>query len=80
MYWSIRSDVKNYGVETSKLETPFEKTVLLADVPTRLKALEPELQQRLINWGYAICDIALRKHFDPSLQEPGRFPYNSVGV
>ena len=34
----------------------------LAELPTRLKRLDATTQERLINWGYAVCDAALRKH------------------
>jgi NTE family protein len=42
-------------------------------VATRLEKVSDELQNSLINWGYAICDASLRTHFDPSLP-PGAFP------
>ena len=38
------------------------------------------LQERLINWGYAVCDAALRKHVDPALAKPAAFPYPAAGV
>jgi hypothetical protein len=28
-------------------------------------------EQRLINWGYAVCDAALRAHVDPRLPPAG---------
>ncbi len=39
-------------------------------------------QERLVNWGYAICDAALRKHVDERhiLPCPKDFPYPRVGV
>ena len=46
----------------------------------RLKALDGETQDRLINWGYAICDVAVRKHVDPNVPLPGGFPYPAVRV
>jgi len=30
---------------------------------TRLDALKPELQERLINWGYIACDGGLRSYY-----------------
>ena len=42
--------------------------------------MDDALQERLINWGYAVCDAALRKHVDPSLQAPADFPYPVQGV
>jgi NTE family protein len=35
---------------------------------------------RLINWGYAVCDAAMRKHVDPALEPPEDFPYSAEGV
>jgi NTE family protein len=42
--------------------------------------MEPELQERLINWGYAVSDAAMRKHVDSSAPKPGGFPFPNVGV
>ena len=47
---------------------------------TRLKRLPGELQERLINWGYAVCDAAIRKHVNSSLVVPKEFPYPKSGV
>ena len=45
-----------------------------AGLPTRLAAVSDTQQQRLINWGYTICDTGLRKHVMPELQR-GQLPY-----
>ncbi len=34
-----------------------------------------DIQERLINWGYAICDAAMRRWVDASLPPPTAFPY-----
>ena len=78
-YWGIRSDMANYRLPDA-LDCPEEKTIALANTPTRMKRLEPDLQEKLINWGYAICDAAIRKHVDPALPAPPGFPYPQVGV
>lgn len=52
----------------------------LAAVPTRLAHLGNRTQMRLINWGYAICDAAMRTHVDHALPAPADFPYPGVGV
>jgi len=78
-YWGIRSDIANYALPDT-LDCPEEKTLALADTPTRLKAMPVDLQKRLINWGYAICDAALRKHYDPTIPPPKGFPYPELGV
>ena len=62
------------------LPCPPEKTLILANTKTRLKRLEPALQERLINWGFAICDTAIRKWVDPALPRPAGFPYPASGL
>jgi NTE family protein len=72
-YWGIRSDITNYGL-LDALPCDAKRAMELADTPTRLAAMDDELQERLINWGYAICDAALRKHYNANLPKP-KFPY-----
>jgi NTE family protein len=52
----------------------------LAETPTRLKAMPAVLQEQLINWGYAVCDAALRAHVNPAIARPGDFPYPAARV
>jgi NTE family protein len=52
----------------------------LARLPTRLKAVEATQQEQLINWGYAVCDAAMRAHVVPGLPAPANFPYPAAGV
>jgi NTE family protein len=73
-YWGIRSDIANYAV-AGALPAPVERTMALAETATRLAEMPAELQERLINWGYAITDAALRKHVDKTLPPPAGFPY-----
>ena len=77
-YWGIRSHIKDY-VTPDSLPCDDAHTLELANTPTRLKAMGESLQQRLVNWGYAICDAAIRKHIDPGIAKPQGFPF-SVGV
>ncbi len=77
-YWGIRTDIADYGLPTA-LPCPFERTIALADTPTRLKRMNAGLQERLINWGYAVCDAAMRRHVDLALPRPAGFPY-PIGV
>jgi NTE family protein len=62
------------------LGSPVAATMELAHTPTRLDDTPDSLQERLINWGYAICDAALRAHVEPHPQPPTRFPYPDAGV
>ncbi|MCM2316293.1 MAG: patatin-like phospholipase family protein [Thermoanaerobaculia bacterium] len=78
-YWGIRSDITHFRL-TDSLECPCEATMKLADTETRLAAMPELLQERLINWGYAVCDAAMRKHADRKLVVPEGFPYPAAGV
>ena len=73
-YWGIRSDIRDYQLETS-LPVAEKVATELANVPTRLKRLDARTQEMLINWGYAICDTAVRKHFGQPNDPPAQFPY-----
>ncbi|MBN1671615.1 MAG: patatin-like phospholipase family protein [Kiritimatiellae bacterium] len=73
-YWGVRSDIANYGLADA-LDAPFDKTLPLAEIATRLKCIHEPTQERLVNWGYAICDAAMRKHVDAALHAPHGFPY-----
>jgi NTE family protein len=76
-YWGIRTNIADYQLDRT-LPCPFARTLALAEIPTRLKRLPDRDQERLINWGYAVCDAALRKHVDAAIPM-GDFPYQ-VGV
>ena len=78
-YWGIRTDIAEYKLATA-LPAPLEKTLVLANTPTRLQKIDSALQQRLINWGYAVCDAGLRTYFDGSAPAPKRFPYPDAGL
>lgn len=73
-YWGIATNIADYKLPTA-LPCPFERSTQLAAEPTRLADMPDEIQMRLINWGYAVCDAALRRHVDPSLAVPGGFPH-----
>ncbi len=82
-YWGIRSDHADYRTRTDPLGCAGRDPTALAATPTRLQAMPDELQERLVNWGYAIADAALRTHFGQELRDrygvaiadPTGFPY-----
>jgi NTE family protein len=78
-YWGMRTDVANYHLPNA-LPCPHDATMRLAETATRLARLDDLTQERLINWGYAVCDAALRAHVDPGLQPPTGFPYPAARV
>jgi NTE family protein len=77
-YWGIRSDIAKYPASNA-LPCPTARTVPLAEFPTRLASIDGTTQERLINWGYAICDAAMRAHVVKNVPS-GQFPYPAVGV
>jgi NTE family protein len=73
-YWGIHGHVADYHLPSS-LPAPPAQTKKLADEPTRLKQLDDLTQERLINWGYAICDTAMRRWVLAGEPKEPRFPY-----
>ena len=78
-YWGIRTDIAAYGV-AGALPCPLDQTTALAETPTRLKELPDATQERLINWGYAVCDAGMRRHVATTASAPARFPYPGSAV
>ena len=78
-YWGIRGHVADYELPSS-LPAPPEQTEKLAKVPTRLKELDDVTQKRLVNWGYAICDTAMRKWVVGEDAGKPRFPYEDAAL
>jgi NTE family protein len=85
-YWGIHTHIQDYKLPATgpdaPLPCPDDRTQALANTPTRLGRVDTGLQERLINWGYAVCDAALRKHYNPggTLKRPNDFPYPAAGV
>ena len=78
-YWGIRTNISDYDLADA-MNCPFDKTMALANVKTRLKRVDSDIQEKLINWGYAVCDAAMRKHVDETLSAPSGFPYPNAGL
>lgn len=82
-YWGIRSDIAGFAPPNGGLPCPPELTLALARTKTRLARMPEALQERLINWGYAICDAAMRTYVlggNHTPAPPPRFPYPGSGV
>ena len=79
-FWSIRSDIAGDYSVPNMLDCPVSRTTELANISTRLGKLDPVTQKRLINWGYAITDSAMRKFVDTNLTPPSDFPFPDVKV
>jgi NTE family protein len=78
-YWSVRSGITDYPAPHT-LPCPTDQTMALAEQPTRLAEVSDVTQKRLINWGYAICDAAMRAHVVPAAPAPATFPYPDAKV
>jgi NTE family protein len=78
-FWSIRSEISDFGLP-DMLPCPESKTKALAETPTRLRRMPEVLQERLINWGYAVTDAGMRQYWDEAVTAPTSFPYPRSGV
>jgi NTE family protein len=72
-YWGIKTLIDAYGLPDSMVRDS-EKTGGLKDIRTRLNNFTPTEQGRLINWGYALADAAMRKWVDPAGSKPPAWP------
>ena len=63
-YWGIATHIDNYGLGDA-LARDSERTAQLARIRTRLNKFKDEEQERLINWGYALADAAIRRYVSP---------------
>lgn len=59
---------------TNSLQFDEQRGLDLAKTPTRLAELKPELQNRIINYGYAMAERAIRTYFDPKALAPAKLP------
>jgi NTE family protein len=75
-YWGIGQSYSPTGA----LKCPADRIKELAEIPTRLKKTDDVTQERLVNWGYAVCDASLQRWYMPNLQPPAQFPYAGSGV
>jgi len=78
-YWGIRTDIADYQLATA-MPCPLARTTELAETKTRLQRMDADRQERLINWGYAVCDAGMRRHVVTAAAAPAGFPYPGTGV
>jgi NTE family protein len=82
-YWGIRTNFADYHLSADPLGCLHRDPAPLAAIPTRLEKMPRDQQNRLMNWGYAVCDAGLRAHISVELQQhlgieiaaPTRFPF-----
>ena len=73
-FWGIRTLLQEYPA-AGKLPVDQPRANELGSLSTRLAALTDEIQERLINWGYAVSDAALRSFVAKNAAPPTGFPY-----
>ncbi len=76
-YWGITTELDGYvrsGL-ADPLPASTEVTFRLAELATKLRPFAKSDRYLLINWGYAVCDAAIRCHVDPSIPRPSDVPY-----
>lgn len=78
-YWGIMTEIDGYGL-TDALSCPPERTAELASIRTRLNSFNEREQCELINWGYAICDAAMRRYAGASNQPQAAWPYPAFAL
>lgn len=78
-YWGIASHIGDYRLEQNGYPPPLindsKGTGSLSHVRTRLNRFSEEEQERLINWGYALTDAAMRRHILEKEVKPGHLPF-----
>ena len=77
-YWSIGTRIDAYGLDDPLLRDG-EGTAALARLRTRLDAFSAQEQHDLVDWGYALCDAALRRRMPELAASPGRLPSAPAG-
>lgn len=68
-YWGIDTEITAYGLADAIPVRP-STSHDLAQIRTRLNRFTEEEQDRLMNWGYAVCDAAIRRHAPQLVTRP----------
>jgi hypothetical protein len=78
-YWSINTDPRRYPAPKT-LTFDDSRSRHLANLGTGLHFLGEGESKDLLNWGYHVCDVAVRSHYDSSLPVPIRFPIDAGDI
>jgi NTE family protein len=78
-YWGISSSRGDFSAP-GLLPWTDAATSVLAGIPTRLGRLPATTRRRVVNWGYAAADAALRTYYEPSIRAPAGFPFPEEGL
>jgi NTE family protein len=78
-YWGIATKIGNYNLEKYGCFPPVindnDQTESISHMRTRLNRFHQEEQEKLINWGYALTDAAMRRYVLDKSYKPGTMPY-----
>ncbi len=72
-YWGIATHINDYKLADAMTKDT-KLTSSLQTVRTRLNKFSTQEQGRLINWGYALTDAAMRRHVLQNGMKPGTWP------
>lgn len=78
-YWGITTNINQYELPDALVKDN-DITDALKDVRTRLDPFSRKEQGQLINWGYALCDAAMRRHVQNDLPTSHGFPHPDVSI
>jgi NTE family protein len=73
VYWGIDTEILKYGLADALPVLP-SRIHELAGMRTRLDDFSDTEQGRLINWGYAVCDAAMRRRVTGGAGPPPAWP------
>jgi len=77
-YWGIATHIDQYELEKKGYGKPLTNdnniTYDMQNVSTRLWPFPAMIQGQLINWGYALCDAAMRRYVLTEPFDPGSWP------
>jgi NTE family protein len=75
-YWGIQTDIDHYQFPGALVSHVSPATQRIAQIETRLAAMSEHTQELIMNWGYAVCDAAIRKHVLPNFAGPAaKWPF-----
>lgn len=72
-FWGIGTRLADFP-GASGMTSDSATTMALEHIPTRLNAFNAQTQGRLINWGYALCDISLRSRAKLPVEAATQWP------
>lgn len=73
-YWGVGTRIADFE-DPDAAVADGDATAALASVPTRLAAFSQETQAQLVNWGYALSDVALRTRAGLPMSRVNALPF-----